>query len=182
MAHVAQSTRWRGSDMFTASRVSSSVFAPSFTNITSGLLSIIGFIAPSAVQWFIGDAVLASSSLAANFTPLALASVCSDVTQSGSALICRPSMAFRMASSASPMSPTTGAAIGTLTSISCGSTSSWINFICGFHFPRPNDSIQFSRAPITITTSDFPIIVERHGRALSGPSSGMSPFAIDIGR
>ena len=34
MAHVAQSTRCRGSVMSTASRVSSSVFAPSFTRMT----------------------------------------------------------------------------------------------------------------------------------------------------
>ena len=87
-----------------------------------------------------------------------------------------------MASSASPISPTTGAAIGTLTSISCGSTSSCTNLMAGFHLPRPNESIQLRRAPATITTSAFSIMVERHDSALSGPSSGISPLAIDMGR
>ena len=182
MAHVAQSTRWRGNDMLMASRVSSRVLAPSLTSITSGLASRIGLITPRAVQWCIGISDFASSRRAANLASLALVSAWREGTHCGSADIFLPSMAARSASRDRPMSPTTGAAIGRLTSISCGSTSSWINLVSGLHLPLPNDSIQLSLAPTTMPTSASFIMVERHDSALSGPASGITPLAIDMGR
>ncbi len=74
MAHVAQSTRWRGSDMSMVSRVSSSVFAPSLTRITSGLASSTGLMALSAVQWVMGDVCAAAARRAANLAFFSLAS------------------------------------------------------------------------------------------------------------
>ena len=182
MAHDAQSTRWRGSDMSTASRVSSSVLAPSLMSITSGWLSITGLIALSAVQWFMGIAVEAVFRRSANDAFFIFDSACSEATHSGSAAIVLPASPARIASSAILMSPTTGAAIGTLRSISRGSTSSWMNLMPGFHLPRPNDSIQLRRAPTTITTSAFSMMVLRHDSALSGPASGIRPLAIDMAR
>lgn len=168
--------------MSMASRVSSRVLAPSLISMMSGLASMIGLMTPSAVQWCIGIRPFVASRRAENLAFFSLASACRELTHAGSADIFAPSIFARMASRARPMSPTTGAAIGTLTSISSGSTSSWMNFISGFHFPRPNESIQLRRAPITMTTSAFSMTVERQDRALRGPASGIRPLAIDIGR
>ena len=182
MAHVAQSTRWRGSDISTVSRVSSSVLAPSFMRIMSGLASSTGFMALSAPQCVIGISLAASARRAANFSLPALVRAWSAGSHAGSVCMVLPSMPAIMASRASPMSPTTGAATGTLRSISVGSTSSCMNLVSGFHLPRPKESIQLRRAPITITTSACSIIIERQEMADSSPVSGISPLAIDIGR
>src|SRR5713101_4692165 len=62
-----------------------------------------------------------------------------------------------------PMSPTTGAAISTLLSISLGSMSIWMNFFGASPqaLPLPCDRSQLSRAPINITTSESLSTVER---------------------
>ena len=57
-----------------------------------------------------------------------------------------------------PISPTNGAAIGTLLSISVGAISIWINWrlaalVPPQVLPLPCDSSQFSRAPMSTTTS-----------------------------
>ena len=56
------------------------------------------------------------------------------------------------------MSPTTGAAIARLLSISVGEMSICTNCVFSFHSgARPCDSSQLSRAPASITTSALPI-------------------------
>ena len=58
-----------------------------------------------------------------------------------------------------PMSPTSGAAMATLLSISVGEMSIWMNFLPGLVavppqvLPLPCESSQFRRAPTSITTS-----------------------------
>ena len=82
------------------------------------------------------------------------------------------------------MSPTTGAAISTLLSISRGSMSMWMNFLApaGPHcLPLPWLSSQFKRAPTSITTSLSASTVDRAAAADSGCVSGSNPFAMLIG-
>ncbi len=83
-----------------------------------------------------------------------------------------------------PISPTTGAAISTLLSISLGSMSIWMNFFGASPqvLPLPWDSNQFSRAPISITTSESFNTVERAAPAHCGWVSGSRPLAMLIGR
>ncbi len=181
IAHVAQSMRWRGSDMFTASRVSSSVFAPSLTNITSGFDSSTGLIADRAVQWFIGCADAFCCSRSSNLAFFTFVSACSCVTHAGSMLVLWLPSCDNIAVSELSRSPMTGAAIGLFMSISCGSISNCTNFVSEFHLPCPRDSSQFRRAPISTTTSACCIMVERQEMALSGWLSGISPLAIDMG-
>ena len=81
------------------------------------------------------------------------------------------------------MSPTTGAAMARLLSISVGGMSSWTNCAVGDHcglLPWP--SSQFSRAPISITTSACARANERAAAADCGWSSGSRPLAMDMGR
>ncbi len=139
-------------------------------------------MALSAVQCVIGIAVDAASNRAANFLFLAAVSACSAGTQDGSVDMVYLGSSASNALSDRFISPTTGAATGTLRSISFGSTSSCTNFTSGFHLPLPNESIQLMRAPITITASDCSMMVERHESALNSPLSGSTPFAIDIAR
>src|SRR5215475_7570689 len=86
-----------------------------------------------------------------------------------------PPIPCNRADTQEPMSPTTGAAISTLESISFGSMSIWMNFLeCGSPqvLPLPCESSQFSRAPIIITTSDCCRTVERAAPAHCGWVSG----------
>ena len=82
------------------------------------------------------------------------------------------------------MSPTTGAAISTLESISFGSMSIWMNFFGASPqvLPLPCDSSQLRRAPISITTSASLSTVERAAPAHCGWVSGRRPLAMLIGR
>ena len=82
------------------------------------------------------------------------------------------------------MSPTTGAAISTLLSISLGSMSTWMNFFGASPqvLPLPCDSSQLSRAPIIMTTSESFSTVERAAPAHCGWVSGSRPLAMLIGR
>src|SRR6266852_4511711 len=83
-----------------------------------------------------------------------------------------------------PMSPTTGADISTLLSISLGSMSIWMNFFGASPqlLPLPCDSSQFRRAPISITTSESFSTVDRAAPAHCGWVSDKSPLAMLIGR
>src|SRR5258708_38024460 len=77
-------------------------------------------------------------------------------------------MASSMADTQEPISPTTGATISTLLSISLGSISIWMNFFeCGSPqvLPLPCDNSQFRRAPILITTSQALRTVDGAGPA-----------------
>src|SRR5712692_3683209 len=63
-----------------------------------------------------------------------------------------PSMPSRRADTHEPISPTSGATISTLLSISLGSMSTWINFFdpgSPQFLPLPCDRSQLSRAPIS---------------------------------
>ncbi len=89
-----------------------------------------------------------------------------------------------------PMSPTTGASIFTLLSISVGEMSIWMNFwppqsLCALPpqvLPLPCDSSQFSRAPISSTTSASGSTNERAADADCSCVSGSRPLAMLIGR
>src|SRR5258708_40324772 len=83
-----------------------------------------------------------------------------------------------------PISPTTGATISTLLSISLGSMSTWMNFLGASPqvLPLPCDSSQLRRAPISITTSLSLSTVERAAPAHCGWVSGSRPLAMLIGR
>ena len=83
-----------------------------------------------------------------------------------------------------PMSPTTGATISTLESISLGSMSIWMNFFGASPqvLPLPCDSSQLRRAPISMTTSESFSTVERAAPAHCGCVSGSRPLAMLIGR
>ena len=72
------------------------------------------------------------------------------------------------------MSPTTGATISTLESISFGSMSIWMNFFGASPqvLPLPCDSSQLRRAPISITTSASFSTVERAAPAHCGCGVG----------
>ena len=83
-----------------------------------------------------------------------------------------------------PMSPTSGAAISTLLSISRGSMSIWMNFLepGGPHcLPLPWLSSQLRRAPIMTTTSLSSRTVERAAAAHCGWVSGSRPLAMLMG-
>jgi hypothetical protein len=70
------------------------------------------------------------------------------------AAICPGNVCSTSASITEPMSPTNGAAIGWLESISLAAMSTWMNFASGFHCgASPCPSNQFSRAPTSSTTS-----------------------------
>ena len=93
-------------------------------------------------------------------------------------------MAGSKAETTEPMSPTTGATISTFESISFGSMSTWMNCFGASPqvLPLPWESSQFSRAPISITTSDSFSTVERAAPAHCGCVSGSRPLAMLIGR
>src|SRR5207247_4968128 len=73
-------------------------------------------------------------------------------------------MASSSADTQEPMSPTSGAAISILLSISLGSMSIWMNF-CDPGLPQvlplPCDNSQLRRAPINMTTSASFMHLER---------------------
>src|SRR5260370_37743158 len=95
------------------------------------------------------------------------------------------SMPSRRADTQEPISPTSGAVISTLLSISLGSMSIWMNFFDPGSpqvLPLPCDRSQFSRAPINITTSDSFSTVERAAPADCGCVSGKRPLAMLLGR
>ena len=82
------------------------------------------------------------------------------------------------------MSPTMGAAISTLLSISRGSMSIWTKrWVPGAPqvLPLPCDNSQFSRAPTSSTTSACLSTVERAAPADWGWVSGSRPLAMLIG-
>ncbi len=93
-------------------------------------------------------------------------------------------IALSSAATHEPISPTTGAAISTLESISRGSMSIWMNFFgcVPQALPLPCDSSQLSRAPISMTTSDCASTVERAAPAHCGWVSGSRPLPMLIGR
>ena len=96
-----------------------------------------------------------------------------------------PSMPSRRADTQEPISPTTGATISTLLSISLGSMSIWMNFFDPGSpqvLPLPCDSSQLRRAPISMTTSASFSTVERAAPADCGCVSGNRPLAMLIGR
>ena len=88
-----------------------------------------------------------------------------------------------------PMSPMSGAAIGTLLSASVGEMSIWMNCLASFCgsgppqvLPLPCDSSQLRRAPTSTTTSASASTYERAAAADWACVSGSRPLAIDIGR
>ena len=96
-----------------------------------------------------------------------------------------PPMPSSSADTHEPMSPTTGATISTLLSISLGSMSIWMNFFDPGSpqvLPLPCDNSQLRRAPISITTSESFSTVERAAPAHCGCVSGRRPLAMLIGR
>src|SRR6516162_8158521 len=107
------------------------------------------------------------------------------LVQSGGGATHLPPMPSSSAVTQEPISPTTGAAISTLESISLGSMSIWMNFLeCGSPqvLPLPCDNSQLSRAPIIMTTSESLSTVERAAPAHCGCESGSKPFAMLIGK
>ena len=85
------------------------------------------------------------------------------------------------------MSPTSGAAIGTLLSASIGEMSIWTNLrpialAPPQVLPLPCESSQLRRAPISTTTSASASTYERVAAADCACVSGSRPLAIDIGR
>src|SRR5437763_12148370 len=95
-----------------------------------------------------------------------------------------PPIAASSADTQEPMSPTSGAAIPTLLSISLGSMSIWMNcFDPGSPqvLPLPCDSSQLRRAPISMTTCRSLSTIERAAPADCGLVSGGRPLAILIG-
>src|SRR3546814_14061527 len=83
-----------------------------------------------------------------------------------------------------PISPTTGAAISTLLSISLGSISIWMNFcVPGLpqDLPLPCDSSQLRRAPISITTSASFSPTERPAPAELGWYWARRPLGLPLG-
>src|SRR2546421_10266813 len=90
-------------------------------------------------------------------------------------------MASRSADTQEPISPTNGATISTLLSISLGSMSIWMNFfdlVSPQVLPLPCDSSQLRRAPISITTSEAFSTVERAAPAPCGWVSGQRALAL----
>src|SRR5262249_59444511 len=67
-----------------------------------------------------------------------------------------PPIPWTSAETHEPISPTTGAAISTLESISFGSMSIWMNFFGASPqvLPLPCDRSQFRQAPISLPTSE----------------------------
>ena len=93
-------------------------------------------------------------------------------------------MPARRASTQEPMSPTTGAAISTLLSISRGSMSIWMKrWALGLPqvLPLPCERSQLSRAPMRRTTSLSFNAVERAAPAERACVSGSRPLAMLIG-
>ena len=156
---VPTSRRLRGLYMSTMLRVKSSALAPSLTRIASGLALTMSRTTFSALWKFIGDGSFASvSAILATF--LALRSAMASSHSAGGLGQSEP-MPARSADTHEPMSPTTGASIGTLLSASCGEMSTWMNFwppqslalLPPQVLPLPCESSQLRRAPTSITTS-----------------------------
>ena len=107
------------------------------------------------------------------------------LTQSAGGGAQPPPMPATSADTHEPISPTSGAAISTLESISLGSMSTWMNLFeegSPQVLPLPCDSSQLRRAPISITTSDSFSTVERAAPAHCGCVSGSRPLAMLMGR
>ena len=84
-----------------------------------------------------------------------------------------------------PMSPTSGAAMATLLSISVGEISICMNCLpvgAPQVLPLPCESSQFRRAPISSTTSDSASTYERAAEAHCAWVSGSKPLAMDMGK
>src|SRR6478609_2328865 len=161
---VPTSRRFLGSYMSTIERAKSSVFAPSLTTIASGFALTTSRITLSALWKLIGDGFLASvSAILARF--FSLRSPIAPV-QSAPGLAHLSPRPFTSAATHEPMSPTSGAAIGTLLSISVGEMSTWMNLRSAALappqvLPLPCESSQLRRAPISITTSASASTYER---------------------
>src|SRR6266851_4792909 len=163
-------------------RARSSVLAPSLTRMASGRSLMTVRNAPSALWKSIGAEFFISLGAI-----LAMLSSLFDLTaliQSAGGAGHLPSMPSRRAETHEPTSPTSGATIPTLLSISFGSMSIWMSFFDPGSpqvLPLPCDRSQFSRAPISMTTSESFSTVERAAPAHCGCVSGKRPFAMLIG-
>lgn len=177
---VPLSRRWRGTCMSMTLRAMSSALAPSLTRYVSGrawMTSRTAFRAPMNCMGC-GSALSRSAILATFCAERAPSSS----RQAAGAAIWPGLVRSASASRTDSMSPTSGAAMGWLLSISLGSMSTWMNFASGFHDgPSPWLSSQLRRAPTSITTSAFFSAIDRAVAADCGWSSGSRPFAIDIG-
>ena len=158
------------------------MLAPSLTSIASGRSLITSRNTRSALWKSIGLEFLPSlvailAMLASFFSRIA------SVHAAGGGAQSLP-MPSSNADTQEPISPTSGAAISTLLSISRGSMSIWMNRLepGGPHcLPLPWLSSQFSRAPTSTTTSLSLSTVDRAAPAESGCVSGSSPLAMLIG-
>ena len=183
MPQVPTSRRLRGRYMSTMLRVKSRVFAPSLTRMASGFSRITARTALKALWKFMGEGFFAKvSAILAWF--LSRLSNTARVHSAGGAAQLGP-MPASSASTQEPTSPTSGAAIGTLLSISVGAISIWINRRVVEPpqvLPLPCESSQFSRAPMSSTTSASASTWERAAEAHCACVSGSRPLAMDIGR
>src|SRR6516164_3110445 len=156
------SRRLRGLYMSMTPRARSSVLAPSLTRMASGRSLTTVRSAPSALWKSIGaEFFISRGALLAMFSSFfALRAPIQSAGGAGHF----PSMPSRRADTQEPISPTSGAAISTLLSISLGSMSIWMNFFDPGSpqvLPLPCESSQLRRAPIIITTSESFSTVER---------------------
>ena len=159
------------------------MLAPSLTRIASGRSLTMVRSAPSALWKSIGAVFFISrGAILATFSSrLALTAL----TQSAGVAGHLAPMPSSSADTHEPMSPTTGATISTLLSISLGSMSTWMNFFAPDSpqvLPLPWESSQLSRAPISMTTSESLSTVERAAPAHCGCVSGNRPLAMLMGR
>ena len=134
MPQVPTSRRFLGLNISTMLRVKSSVLAPSFTSMASGLALMISRTTFNALWKFIGVGSFAkASAILARF--LFLRSVIALSHSAGGLAQPAPAVASIPASNAEtqePISPTTGASIRTLLSISVGEISIWM-YVCPPH-------------------------------------------------
>src|SRR6516164_4671077 len=159
---VPTSRRLRGLYMSMTPRARSSVLAPSLTRIASGRSLMMVRSAPSALWKSIGAVFfMRRGAILAMFS--SLRALTAEVQSAGGAGHLLP-IASTSADTQDPISPTNGATIATLLSISLGSMSIWMNFFDPGSpqvLPLPCDSSQLRRAPIIMTTSESLSTVDR---------------------
>ena len=124
---VPTSSRFLGLYISITVLAKSRVFAPSLTSTESGRSLIIFFKAPSAPWKSIG--LLSFSSLGDILATLVSTLSFTSSVHSDGGLGHSSPIPSRSDLTQEPISPTTGAAISTLLSISFGSISTWINFL-----------------------------------------------------
>ena len=126
MPQVPTSRRFRGLYISTILRVKSSAFAPSLTSIASGFALMMSRTTFSALWKFIGTGSFANvSAILARFLFLRSAIAPS---HSGPGFGQPEPMPSSRADTHEPISPISGASIGTLLSASVGEMSIWMNF------------------------------------------------------